>query len=594
MLSCTGGFRAESELINDLFSAPTPSVAAAKLMVLIDGTWFYDSLIKGCNANVANHMSNIYGPNWNVTHRLDYKKLLLSIEHHLRKYTHSEVKTVRTAVFIAADNTALSASSTDRVQMLEDMTASEFDITSLQSSGSSNCVDVALATEMLYMAAVPNALDVACLVTGSPDLAMSMQKTRLRGKTVCLVSIRSCSPTAAPSFPTLVDTSDPAAACVDVPIFWLEDHLHEFVTAYPFFARPLSSFLNTIPLPALEQPAIPPPSDPLPVAALTPSTASSEKSLTTFLNRRDAPLDSDITSSEQVVMIVRSYVAQSPVAEVSSRDVGRYLSRCFPIANQLLKTRFGGLKLLVRTHPEVFSYSVAANKKEFLMRLVNDADSAHHLQETSSSDPSFSLGRRQHSDSLTDLEDSDDGANEVSRETDGDLNSSAKLSSLEMVDTPSHPAALDNLPPGLPLPTTLPSSCLTPSSLPTVCDSDTETVWKRSSYPLRELVLEKDLRNDATDCKSFKISQMLPPPSSEVSPYSAVPSLIGDDASLPHKLTDLIEEYVASGRGNVVSSRDLGRYLSSVSVENTSSSTSSSALNFIKTHSGSVRTFLYR
>jgi cold shock CspA family protein/uncharacterized LabA/DUF88 family protein len=80
------------------------------------------------------------------------------------------------------------------------------------------CVDIALATTMLYLAAIPNAYDVAVCVLGDHDFKPVLQRVRMLGKRVALASIRaSCSP----------DLSDPRdeARVKDFDVIWLEDIL---------------------------------------------------------------------------------------------------------------------------------------------------------------------------------------------------------------------------------------------------------------------------------------------------------------------------------------------------------------------------------
>ncbi len=43
------------------------------------------------------------------------------------------------------------------------------------------CVDISLAVEMLYLATVPNAYEIACIITGDKDFIPVLQKTRLLG-----------------------------------------------------------------------------------------------------------------------------------------------------------------------------------------------------------------------------------------------------------------------------------------------------------------------------------------------------------------------------------------------------------------------------
>jgi uncharacterized LabA/DUF88 family protein len=51
------------------------------------------------------------------------------------------------------------------------------------------CVDISLAVEMLYMASVPDAYDVAVVITGDKDFLPAMKKTRMTGKVRVLWSL---------------------------------------------------------------------------------------------------------------------------------------------------------------------------------------------------------------------------------------------------------------------------------------------------------------------------------------------------------------------------------------------------------------------
>ena len=54
-------------------------------------------------------------------------------------------------------------------------------IPSCRTGQQEKCVDISLAVEMLYMATVPDAYDVAVIITGDKDFMPAMQKTRLTG-----------------------------------------------------------------------------------------------------------------------------------------------------------------------------------------------------------------------------------------------------------------------------------------------------------------------------------------------------------------------------------------------------------------------------
>ena len=52
------------------------------------------------------------------------------------------------------------------------------------------CVDIQLAVEMLHYATVPNAYDVAILLSGDKDFVPALVRTRQKGKQVCVSSMR--------------------------------------------------------------------------------------------------------------------------------------------------------------------------------------------------------------------------------------------------------------------------------------------------------------------------------------------------------------------------------------------------------------------
>ncbi len=87
------------------------------------------------------------------------------------------------------------------------------------------CVDISLATQMLYYAAIPNAYDVAIAVVGDQDFKPVLQSVRRLGKRTAIASIKgSCAP----------EFSDPRdeARVKDFDILWLDDHLEELELRY--------------------------------------------------------------------------------------------------------------------------------------------------------------------------------------------------------------------------------------------------------------------------------------------------------------------------------------------------------------------------
>jgi cold shock CspA family protein len=87
------------------------------------------------------------------------------------------------------------------------------------------CVDIALATSMLFNASMTNAYDVAIAVIGDQDFKPVLQSVRRLGKRVAIASINgACSG----------EYSDPAdkARVRDVELLWLEDLLPRLARRY--------------------------------------------------------------------------------------------------------------------------------------------------------------------------------------------------------------------------------------------------------------------------------------------------------------------------------------------------------------------------
>lgn len=82
------------------------------------------------------------------------------------------------------------------------------------------CVDIALAVEMLYMATIPGAFDIAVIVTGDKDFMPALEKTRLLGKRVAICSMRNgCNG-------DLVRIENRIR---DFEMIWLDDYLDELI-----------------------------------------------------------------------------------------------------------------------------------------------------------------------------------------------------------------------------------------------------------------------------------------------------------------------------------------------------------------------------
>jgi cold shock CspA family protein len=87
------------------------------------------------------------------------------------------------------------------------------------------CVDISLATAMLYYAVIPHAYDIAIAVIGDQDFKPVLQHTRRLGKRTAIASIRgSCAP----------EFSDPRdeARVKDFDLIWLDDLLARLELKY--------------------------------------------------------------------------------------------------------------------------------------------------------------------------------------------------------------------------------------------------------------------------------------------------------------------------------------------------------------------------
>jgi cold shock CspA family protein len=87
------------------------------------------------------------------------------------------------------------------------------------------CVDLSLATCMLYYAAIPNAYDIAVGVLGDQDFKPVLQHVRRLGKRVAIASIKgSCAP-------EFIDFRDEARV-KDFDLIWLDDLLSQLELKY--------------------------------------------------------------------------------------------------------------------------------------------------------------------------------------------------------------------------------------------------------------------------------------------------------------------------------------------------------------------------
>ena len=129
-----------------------------KIMIFMDGTWVYYSLLKGRNDCPV---KTKYGRNWKRTHIVDWQKLTSKIADsiHSQLFPDSSVnnrgvEVVRTCAFTSSRKD--SHPSGVRMKMVKDFQGCNFETHMYETIGlQEKCVDISLAVEMLYLATVP-------------------------------------------------------------------------------------------------------------------------------------------------------------------------------------------------------------------------------------------------------------------------------------------------------------------------------------------------------------------------------------------------------------------------------------------------------
>lgn len=215
-----------------------------------------------------------------------------------------------------------------RMRMFRDMANANYDVHMMETVGQGEkCVDIQLAVEMLHYATVPNAYDVAILLSGDKDFVPALVRTRQKGKQLCVSSMRAGCNRVLYESPHIRDYD----------VVWLENCLDELI----------------IPIPEEER------------------------------SRRDR---AGYASAFTMMRVVRDFVEALPNNEwVSSRDIGMYL-KSIQIAdsNMLdeLKQSHGGLRtFLMERACNLFDVefpdervSLAPGDHSFFVRVKGDSD----------------------------------------------------------------------------------------------------------------------------------------------------------------------------------------------------------------------------
>jgi len=208
----------------------------AKIMLFIDGSWLYGN---------ASRLAEAYGqPNFQI----DFGKLPHVLAGEVgTQLGGTDVDVVRTYLFgsYASNHDLRDDEAVERrldfFSMLKEEFHYEIETFPINFRGrrirrldrdprdtfepKEKCVDIALATSMLYFAAIPYAYDIAIAVLGDQDFKPVLQHVRRLGKRVAISSAKnSCAP-------EFADPRDEARV-KDFDIIWLDDLLHKLELKY--------------------------------------------------------------------------------------------------------------------------------------------------------------------------------------------------------------------------------------------------------------------------------------------------------------------------------------------------------------------------
>ena len=328
--------------VNDALPLPTtPNVVPLKVMLFVDGTWLYYSIYE--RDYERDVIAQKLGKNWKDESTPDWSSLPRVACQALLK----DPKSSWSAIMPVGSNTTTTTSPSAatppaqtirpievsrvmvyssmhrdtkqdsfRYKMFSEMSKAGFDINMMETVGKGEkCVDIQLAVDMLYYATVPDAYDVALLLTGDRDFLPAVIRCRQKGRRIGLVSTRSGS-LAFEDTPNLKDYDT----------IFLEDYVNEWIR-------------KKIP----EEMRI--------------SSSSSSSSSSTSSGRKRSPQDSSsaVTTGKKesskispytLNIVIKNFIEKSGKSKVSSRDVGRHLKELTVDGKTLIneiKAVYGGL-----------------------------------------------------------------------------------------------------------------------------------------------------------------------------------------------------------------------------------------------------------
>ena len=185
--------KGKSDSKNSLANQSALSIPPLKAMLFIDGTWLYYSLY-GREPKLC-PIRKKYGHDWAKKHDVNWDALPRIICEALDDIGWSSLPQTRYAeivrVMVFTSYKADTLTSSLRYQLFEEMKAAKYDVNQMETVGrSEKCVDIQLAVELLHYATIPDAFDVAVVLTGDKDFLPALSRTRQKGRKVALVSMR--------------------------------------------------------------------------------------------------------------------------------------------------------------------------------------------------------------------------------------------------------------------------------------------------------------------------------------------------------------------------------------------------------------------
>ena len=202
-------------------------------MLFIDGTWLYYSIFRRQSEKLQRcSIVHKFGAGWAFDHNFRWDALPAiiceEIQREINKNKWSSggganadrpVEIVRANVFTSMKKETEANSL--RMKMFDDMASCNYDVYKMVTEGTQEkCIDIQLAVEMMHFATVPDAYDIAVIVTGDKDFMPALKRTRQKGKRVALVSMRAgCNKS----------LLDPKSHVRDFDPIWIEDHLDRLI-----------------------------------------------------------------------------------------------------------------------------------------------------------------------------------------------------------------------------------------------------------------------------------------------------------------------------------------------------------------------------